>query len=399
MNLESIQQELQAAGLAGWLFFDHHHRDPMAYRILGLPSDGMVTRRWFYLIPASGAPRKLVHRIEAGGLDPLPGERAVYSQWGELRGELAKMLAGLGAHPKIAMQYSPGGAIPAVSMVDAGTIEMLRELGAEVVSSGDLISRFDATWSDAMLASHRAAGRAIDAAITGAFAHVRESLDNGGELTEYALQQWLVQRLQADGLDMDEAPIVATNAHAGDPHYLPASSGSSVIAPGDVLLLDVWGKLAQPGSAFYDVTWMGYVLRPGETEVPAEFAQTFAIARDARDAAIELALARIAAGAELRGFEVDRAARAVIATAGLGEFFVHRTGHSLGLDVHSTGANMDDFETHDERRVLPRTAFTIEPGIYCPGGRAFGVRTEVNVYVGARGAEVTGPRQREFVRI
>ncbi|HUX67039.1 MAG TPA: M24 family metallopeptidase [Terriglobales bacterium] len=398
MHLSAIQAELRARHLDGWLFYDHHHRDPIAYRVLGLPAQ-MATRRWYYLIPAEGAPRKLVHRIEAGALDPLPGERRVYARWGELEAGLRGLVAELGAAPRLAMQYSPGCALPAISLADAGTVETMRQLGCLVLSSGDLISRFDATWTAAMLANHRLAGRGVDAAIAGAFAWVRQELEGGRRLDEYRLQRWLVEQMQAGGLEVEEPPIVAVNAHAGDPHYQPPEQGSAPIAPGDLLLLDVWAKAPGAESAYYDVTWMGYCARPGEGAVPEEYAQAFAVARAARDAGIACVAERLAAGQKLRGYEVDRAVRGVIAAAGLGEYFVHRTGHSLGREVHATGANLDDFETHDEREILVGSGFTIEPGIYCPQGKPYGVRTEVNLYVGEGGAEVTGPRQQEIVRI
>lgn len=398
MHLSAIQAELRARHLDGWLFYDHHHRDPIAYRILGLPAL-MATRRWYYLIPAEGTPRKLTHRIEAGALDTLPGERRLYAQWGELEAGLRALVAELGATPRLAMQYSPGCALPPISLADAGTVETLRLLGCLVLSSGDLISRFDATWTAAMLAHHRLAGRGVDAAIAGAFRWVREQLDGGRTVDEYGLQQWLVEQMQTAGLAVEEPPIVAVNAHAGDPHYQPAAQGSAAITPGDLLLLDVWAKTPGGESAYYDVTWMGYCGRPGEAGVPEEFAQAFAVVRAARDAGIAFVSQRLAAGHKLHGFEVDRAVRSVVAAAGMAEFFVHRTGHSLGREVHATGANMDDFETHDEREILMGSGFTIEPGIYCPHGQPFGVRTEVNLHIGESGAEVTGPCQQEIVRI
>lgn len=398
MQLELMQAALRAQAVDGWLFYDHHHRDPMAYRILGLP-EAMATRRWYYLLPANGAPRKLVHRIEPGALDSLPGDRSEYAQWAELEGGLRGLLAGLPAHPRLAMQYSPGCQLPAISLVDAGTIEQIRALGCEVVSSADLIARFDAAWTPEMLASHQAAGRVVDEAIQGAFAHVRKSLDRGEALSEYQLQQWIQARLVAGGIMREEPPIVGVNAHAGDPHYQPAASGSSPIRPGDVLLLDVWGRMNQPGSAYYDVTWVGYVLRAGEPQVPDRFARVFAIAAAARDAGIRRVQEAVAAKRSLSGFEVDQTVRGVIRAAGLEEFFIHRTGHSLGREIHASGANMDDYETHDSRQILPHSAFTIEPGIYSPHGEPFGVRTEINMHVGEGEAEVTGPIQREIVRI
>ncbi|MGH9393562.1 MAG: M24 family metallopeptidase [Terriglobales bacterium] len=400
LQLDDIQAELRACGIAAWLFYDHHHRDPIAYRILGLAEAMMATRRWYYLIPAQGAPRKLVHRIESGALDAVPGTRALYSRWSELDAALARLVAGLDGD-KIAMQYTPACALPAITLADAGTVEQIRALGCEVVSSGDLISRFDATWTAAMLANHAVAGRAVDAAIQGAFARVRQHVDQRACLTEFELQHWIAAQLAAAGMVGGEPPIVAVNAHAGDPHYQPSSSGSARIQPGDLLLLDVWASVGGDEGCYYDVTWMGYCLRPGESAVPAQLSEIFAVVRGARDAAIALSCSgAIASSAGLRGFQVDQAARAVIDQAGLGEYFVHRTGHSLGRDVHATGANMDDFETRDQRRILPGTAFTIEPGVYCPTGRPLGLRSEVNIYVDGGGrAAVTGPIQGEIVRI
>ena len=404
VDIDAIQTELRTRELDAWLFFDHHHRDPIARRILGLPAAGLATRRWFYLVPAEGEPVRLVHRIEAGVLDGLPGERRFYAGWRELDHELRRLIAGLGPRPVIAMHYSPGGALPAISLVDAGTVEQVRTLGAEVASAGDLITRFDAVWTPEMLTSHRAAGAVIDAAIRGAFAAVRRALDQGRTLTEAGLQAWIVGQLHQGGLLVEEPPIVAVNAHAGDPHFQTGGprddgGGDTAIAAGDLLLLDVWAKCATPGAAYYDVTWVGYCLRPGETAPPAALERVFALACAARDAAIDLVSATVAAGGRPRGCDVDRAARAVIEAAGLGRFFTHRTGHSLGVEVHASGPNLDDFETQDVRELVPGCAFTVEPGIYAPQGAPFGVRTEINMYIGANGAEVTGPRQQEIVRI
>lgn len=398
MDLEAIQAGLRAQGVDGWLFYDHHGRDTIARRILGL-ADGMATRRWYYLVPAEGTPRKLVHRIEAGALDAVTGERQEYSQWRELESGLRGLMRGLGRAPKLAMQYSPGCELPAVSLADAGTVEQVRALGCEVVSSADLIAQFDAGWTAAMLESHRRAGRVIDTAIAGAWAEVRRALAAGSPLSEFGLQQWIQEQLAAGGIAREEAPIVGVNAHAGNPHYQPAAEGSSRIEEGDELLLDVWGRMDERGSAYYDVTWVGYVLRAGESTVPERLAQVFAVAAGARDAGIERVHAAVRRGETVRGYQVDQAVRGVIEAAGLGEYFVHRTGHSLGREIHATGANMDDYETHDTRAILPGSAFTIEPGIYCPRGEPMGVRTEVNVYVGEGHAEVTGPVQREIVRI
>jgi len=400
MDLHSIQLELQAHKLDGWLFYDHHRRDPIAYRILGLP-DQMASRRWYYYIPAQGEPRKLAHRIESGALDGLPGSKALYSQWKELSEQLKALLNSDRGGARVAMQYSPGCDLPAVSLADAGTVEQIRGLGCEVVSSADLISRFDAAWTPAMLASHRRAGQVIDATIRDAFARVRVALDAQESWNEFELQQWMVDRMRAGGLAA-EPPIVAVNAHAGDPHYQPEAKGSSRITAGSLLLLDVWGKetrIPAADAAYYDVTWVGYCLQPGEANPPPAMVSVFNVVRDAREAGIALVQEAVAAGRRLCGFEVDQRVRAVIQSAGLGEFFVHRTGHSLGREVHASGANMDDFETHDVRQILPHTAFTIEPGVYCPHGQPFGVRSEVNVYLGNGTVEVTAPRQAEIVRI
>jgi Xaa-Pro aminopeptidase len=387
--IKAIQAELRSQRLDGWLFYDFHHRDPIAARVLGLHG-GMGTRRWFYLIPRQGAPRKLVHRIESAALDSLPGKKLEYAGLDELKKHLRGMLAGC---RKVAMQYSPRNAIPYVSMVDAGTVELVRAQGCRVVSSADLVQRFEACWSAAQYRSHRDAGRVIHQVIQGAFARAASQVGAAkrkSALTEYDLQQWILKRFRAAGVVTDEPPIVAVNAHAGDPHYEPRPSGSSRIRRGDLLLLDVWGKMDRPASVYYDVTWVGYLGR----EVPAKYAKIFAIVAAARDRAIAFVQESLAAGRVVQGWQVDRAAREVIGKAGYAKYFVHRTGHSIGQEVHGAGANMDGLETHDERRLLPRTCFSIEPGIYLP---EFGVRSEVNVYIDGSRARVTGPVQAEIL--
>jgi Xaa-Pro aminopeptidase len=346
------------------------------------------TRRWFYLIPAKGAPRKLVHRIESAALSRLPGKEQIYASLNELTTNLRTMLAGC---RKVAMQYSPRNAIPYVSLVDAGTVEMVRAQGARVVSSADLVQRFEACWTPAQYRSHLQAGRVIHRTIQAAFARAASQVRSArGAMTEYDLQQWILQRFRAAGIVTDAPPIVAVGRHAGDPHYQPPARGSSRIRAEDLLLLDVWGKLNRPGSVYYDVTWVGYLGR----EVPVNYARIFAIVAAARDRAIAFVQQAIAAGRAVQGWQVDRAARDVIRKAGYGEYFVHRTGHSIGQEVHGAGANMDGLETHDVRRLLPRTCFSIEPGIYLPD---FGVRSEVNVYIDGRRARVTGTVQREIL--
>ncbi len=387
-NLQAIQSELKGRGFDGWLLYDHHHRDPIAYRLLGIEAT-MVTRRWYYFIPASGTPQKIVHRIEAARLDALPGEKNLYSAWGEQR---EKLKAILGSAKKVAMQYSPFNNIFTVSMVDAGTVDLLRSFGVEVVSSVDLIQHFEARWTDAQHQMHLEAGKQVDEVMQQSFARIAAHIREGKPLTEYALQQWIMEQFSARGLTTDEPPIVGWNEHSGDPHFSPRAEDKRSVQTGDWVLLDMWAKLDKPHSVFYDITWVGYV----GAEVPAHHQEVFTIVRDARDAAVNRVSQAIARGETLHGYQVDDAAREVIRRRGYGDYFVHRTGHSIGEDVHSTGANMDNLETHDERELVPGLCFSVEPGIYLP---EFGVRSEVNVYVSEKSAGVTGPAQKEIVRI
>lgn len=389
MDLAAIQQALRARSMDAWLFYDHHHRDPIAYRILGLSPHSMVTRRWYYLIPAHGEPRKLVHRVEPGHLDSLPGTKDEYSAWQEMQTKLRHLSSN---YPRIAMQYSPDNLIPYVSLVDAGTAELIRSFGPKLVSSADLITRFEAVWTPSQYEMHRTAGQVIDEAIPAAFQEIRRRIETGQAPTEYDMQQWLIERMQAGGLLIEEPPIVAVDAHAGNPHYEPTPSGSAIIGENQLVLLDVWGKLNQPGAVYYDVTWMGYT----GTKLPKAAETVFNLVRDARDAAISFVANAIPAGRLIQGWEVDHAARSVIEAAGYGPYFVHRTGHSIGEQTHGNGPNMDNLETHDEREIIPNVCFSIEPGIYLPD---FGVRLEVNMFVGEGTAEVTGPVQQKIVTI
>ena len=381
-DIAAIQSALAEHKIDAWLFYDILHRDPIAYRVLGL-DHALAKRRWFYMIPSKGAPRKLVHRIEAGALDSLPGEKMVYAAAGELEKNLKKLI---GRAKKVAMQYSPNNQIPYISLVDAGTVELIRAQGCKVVSSADLVQQFEAVWTPAQLESHRAAGRAIDTITEAAFAEAARRVRAKEIFTEYDLQQWMLAQFRANGVVSDSAPIVAVGPHSGDPHYEPMPQGSAQVREGDLLLLDVWGKTAAPGSVYYDITWVGYL----GAKVPAKYAKIFTIVRDARDAAVDFVLKNVKAGRAIEGWQVDRAAREVIRKAGYADRFVHRTGHNIGQEVHGTGANMDSLETRDVRRVIPRTCFSVEPGIYLP---EFGIRSEVDVYVSDARAEVTGPAQ------
>jgi len=388
-DIKAIQSELRTAKLDGWLFYDFRHRDPIAYRVLGLSSDGMSTRRWFYLIPAKGEPRKLVHRIESRALDSLPGQKLVYAGQDELRKNLSRLL---GRAKTVAMQYSPRNAIPYVSMVDAGTVELVRSLGRKVKSSADLVQKFEACWTPAQLESHLAAGRVIDRITQDAFAHAARQVRNKVALSEYDLQQWILEQFRAHSIVVEEAPVVAVGPHSGDPHYEPKPNGSATIREGDLLLLDIWGKTQAPGSVYYDITWVGFLSRT----VPEKYAKVFAIVKAARDAAVRFVQDSVAASRDIQGWQVDQAARATIRKAGYAKYFVHRTGHNIGQEVHGNGANMDSLETQDARRIIPRTCFSVEPGIYLP---EFGIRSEVNVYVEEKRARVTGAVQSEILAL
>jgi Xaa-Pro aminopeptidase len=387
LDIAAVQRALRDDGLDAWLLYDFHGSNPIARRVAGLHATAkLTTRRWYYLIPVDGAPRALVHAIERDRLDHLPGDKTQYARHGELDAGLRALLTGC---TTVAMEFSPGCAIPYVSRVDAGTVDAIRALGVEVRSSGDLVQRFEAVWDASALASHQAASRALYGIKDRAFALVTQRMRNGDPVTELEVQNAMVDWFQEEGLVSDSSPVVAAQENAGDPHYLPTRERHRVIGHGMVLLLDLWGKLATPGAVYADITWVGYTA----TSVPPRYADAFTVIRDGRDAAVSLVQQAVRDGRELRGWEVDRAARDLIASAGYGERFVHRTGHSLGEEVHGNGVHLDDFETHDERRLLPGSGVTVEPGVYFED---FGLRTEINLYVGDRTATVTGPVQTEI---
>jgi len=388
MDISAIRAELHKADLDGWLFYDHHRRDPIAYRVLKI-NPAMCTRRWYYLIPAEGEPAKLVHRIEKGNLAGLPGIELQYSSWSEQREKLRKILEG---KKRVAMQYSPLNDIPYVGLVDAGTVELVKSFDVEVVSSADLVQLFEARWSDAALASHLAAGKVVHAAVRAGFAMIGDAVRSGKKISEFDVQQEIMRLFDAHGITTDEAPNVSVNGNSANPHYSPTRKSSQPIREGDFVLLDVWGKLAKPGSVYFDITWTGYV----DQGVAAIYGDAFNIVREARDAAIDLVQSAMRAGRGIHGYQVDDAARGVITRHGYGDFFIHRTGHSIGEDVHGNGANMDNFETRDHRKIIPRTCFSVEPGIYLA---EFGVRSEVNVFVEESDAWVTGEIQQAVIPI
>ena len=388
MDLSAIQAVLRERNIDGWLFYDHHHRDPIAYRVLGLPQNMMVTRRWFYIIPAEGEPTKLVHKIEAGHLDSLPGRKLQYSAWQELFENIKVMLKG---YRDIAMQYSPNNLVFTISLVDGGTLDLVRGLGKNVISSGDLVAQFESTLSDEQIKSHFAARDSIDAITAAAFKEIGTRVRNGGT-TEHKIQQWILEAFKRENMVTVDPPVVAVNRNSADPHYGPHAEGSSCIREGDFVLLDIWGKKDTPGSMYYDITWTVFVGR----EPSQKMREVFAVVRDARDVGVKTVIAAITAGRAIAGWEVDRATRNFIKSAGYGDYFIHRTGHSIASDIHANGANMDDLEIHDERRILANSCFSIEPGVYLP---EFGVRSEVNVLVRPNTAEVTGKIQHELVII
>lgn len=391
IDVGAVQQALKTEGLDGWLLYDFQGNNPVARRMTARPTKGghLSTRRWFYLIPASGQPQALVHAIESHNLDHLPGEKVVYAGREQLEDGLRRLLAG---RARVAMEYSPRGAIPYVSRVDAGTIELVRSLGVDVSSSGDLIQQFEARWSDAAIATHRKASEKLYRIKDLAFEAAAQRVRDGVATTEYDIQQLMAGWFRDEGLVSDSAPNVSAQENAGNPHYLPTATTHRAIRANELLLLDLWGKLDEPGSVYADITWVGFT---GATPTDPMRAAFDAVC-GARDAAVAVVQEAATAGREVRGFEADRAARKVLLDAGFGSAILHRTGHSLGENVHGDGAHLDDYETHDERRLLPGSGFTIEPGLYF---NEFGVRSEINVVWDATGPQVTGPRQKSIVAL
>jgi Xaa-Pro dipeptidase len=389
-DLAAIQSALRENKVDGWLFYDHHHRDPLAYSILGLDPHAHVTRRWYYFIPATGEPKKLVHRIESFKLDTLPGTKSVYSSWQELESQLQALLTGA---TKIAMQYSPRNAIMYVSMVDAGTIELLRSLGKEPVTSADLVSHFEAVLTDAQLATHYVAQKAIDEILDAAWKEIGTRARSGGT-TEYAIVQYLQQGLSRANLVWEHGPNVSAGPNSADSHYEPTAAKSRPIRTGDFVLIDIWGKLANdPTAVWYDITWTGVVNRQ-----PTEREQLiFTTVRNARDASVKAVQEAFTSNTSIAGYQADDASRNVIRKAGFGDAFTHRTGHNIGPELHGNGAHLDNLETHDERLILSNTCFSVEPGLYFPG--EFGIRSEVDMIARKGKAEVTGRIQTELVRM
>ena len=390
LDIGAVQKALKADGLDAWLLYDFHGSNPVSFRLAGMAEAGhLATRRWFYLIPQSGEPQALVHAIERYNLDHLPGSKTVYAGREKLQEGLAGLLKG---RKRVAMEYSPNNAIPYVSRVDGGTIELIRSLGADVVSSGDLIQQFEAHWDDTAIATHRAASEKLYRIKDRAFEEITRRLRGGIATTEYDIQQEMVAWFKEEGLVSDSAPCVSAQENAGNPHYLANATTHRTINKDEIVLLDLWGKLDTPASVFADITWIGFT----GPNVPDRMAKAFGAICGARDAAVDAVQNAANAGREVRGFEADQAARRVLIDAGYEDAILHRTGHSLGENVHGNGAHLDDYETHDERRLLPGSGFTIEPGLYF---KDFGVRTEINMVWAAAGPEVTGPRQKAILSL
>jgi Xaa-Pro aminopeptidase len=380
-NLASIQAALRELGLDGWLVCDFRGSNLLGRRVLGFRDDQVGSRRWFYFIPAQGEPAKLVHRIESGALDHLPGGKTIYLRWQELEVGVQGLVKGA---KRIAMEYSPRNANPYVARIDAGTIELVRSFGPQLVSSGDLIQRFEAVWDAEQWQMHQAAAVHTNSAYDVAWRLIAQRTAGGSSLRETEVQAAIMAHFLANGLTTYHPPIVAAGAHSGDPHFDTSPATDAAMKEGDFVLIDLWAKLDQPRSVYSDLTRVGFIGR----QVPKQFQHVFQIVAAARDAAIAKVREAFAARRPLPGWEVDQAARDVIDQAGYGQFFIHRTGHNIGQEVHGNGANMDNLETHEERLVMPGTCFSVEPGIYQP---EFGVRSEVNVFVDAGGqVHVTG---------
>ncbi len=391
MEIQSIQDALGEEQLDGWLFYYFHENDPLALKILGLNHSHFFSRRWFYLIPLKGEPVKLVHRIEETSLDSLPGTKLVYLGWRQLQEKLAELLAGCN---RVAMQYSPLNAVPYVSRVDAGIVELVRSLNVAVLSSANLVSRFEATMNEEQKNTHIRAVETLRSTVFQAFGRIRNAIDANKGINEYEVQQFILERFREAGMESNSDPIVAVNANSGSPHYQPTLNTHSPIRSGDFVLIDLWAKFSKPGNAIYgDITWTGFV----GTSVPSKYTEIFNVVSGGRDAALSLVKEAVSNNRQLFGYEVDDAARSYISDKGYGEYFIHRTGHSIGTEVHANGTNIDNLETRDERKLIPDTCFSIEPGVYLP---EFGIRSEIDVFIGSSEVVVAGsPIQSEVIPI
>ncbi|MFN0156465.1 MAG: M24 family metallopeptidase [Bacteroidota bacterium] len=392
MQLEQIQEELRARKLGGWLLCDFHHRDHLAYRVLGLDSTRMTTRRWFYFIPAKGEPRKLCHTVEPGKLDSLPGSKTLFLAWEQLHSSLKKIL---GSPKKIAMQYSPKNNIPYVSLVDAGIIELVKSFGHKIASSADLVQRFESLISEEGYRLHKEAGVVMDKIRAEAFDQIRQAIASNNGMTEYDLTNWMMRRFKESGLITTDAPIIGTNEHPADPHFESTPANTRPFKKGDTVLIDMWAKKNVPGGIYYDITWLGFI----GNDPPKKYVDIFETARDARNAAISFVKDKFAKGKLCYGWQVDDASRNVVKKRGYAKYFLHRTGHSIGEEVHGNGVNIDNLETRDDRQLMPGSCFSIEPGIYL-AHESMAVRSEINMFIRHDGVpEVTGEMQEKLILI
>lgn len=392
MNLAKIQEALIEHGLDGWLFYDFHKRDNIAARILSIDTKKHISRRWFYYIPSQGIPQKLNHAIEPWVLDHLPGEKSIYLAWEKQHQQLKQIL---GNAKKVAMQYSPNNSIPYISIVDAGTVELVRGFGVEVVSSADLVSIFESKLDTDEIQSHIDAGIALQRIKNLTFAEVKRRILNNEFCDEFSIQQFMHNEMKNTGLTWSDGPIVAVNEHAADPHYEPSSDNTNIIKEGDLLLLDLWAKLDKPKSIYYDITWMGFV----GSKVPENMSKIFSILAAARDEALNFIINKFENKTPLYGWEIDSVCRNVVETAGYGQYFTHRTGHNIGEEVHGNGTHIDNLETKDNRLIIPGTCFSIEPGIYIPDQK-IGFRTEIDVMISLDGEPIVyGDIQNDIISI
>ncbi len=381
LNVAAIQDSLRRFGIDAWLLYDFRGTNPLARRVLGMSDDNVGSRRWFYCIPAEGEPMKLVHRIETSALDGLPGAANVYLKWQELNAGVERLVTGMS---RVAMEYSPNNANPYVSRVDAGTIELVRQFGCDVVSSGNLVQQFEAVWDEQQWQMHLEASEHTDAAFARVWSFIANRIRSNQRVTEYMVQQEIMQHFAEHGMTTYHPPIIGVGPHSGDPHFEPDIENDTEMREGDFVLVDLWAKMDRPRGVYSDLTRVGYI----GSSVPARYEEVFQVVARARDAGIAIVKSAFAKGESLQGWQVDKATRDVIENAGYGDAFIHRTGHSIGQETHGNGANMDNLEMRDERLVLPGTCFSIEPGIYLP---EFGVRSEVDVFVDWQGiVHVTG---------
>jgi Xaa-Pro aminopeptidase len=373
-QIERIQQKLTEYGYDGWLLYNFRGVNPFATKILDMASGKLSSRRYFYFIPSKGIPQKLVHSIEQYDLDHLPGEKTIYNQWTTLHAGLKKILSG---SRKVCMEYSPNNDIPYLSKVDAGTVEFIRTFGVNVVSSGDIVQYFEARWTDEQYADAQETAGVLLRTIDKAFGFIGERLRAAVPVTEYDVQQIIMTEFEQNHLTTYAPANCSVNGNGANPHYDPSAEHSSVIKKGDYILIDWWAKKKKPGAVYADFTWVGYA----GTEIPKKYQEVFDIVKGSRDAAVEFLKKEFGAGRKVRGCDVDDVTRKYIAQHGYGEYFVHRTGHNIGEEVHGNGAHIDNFETMDVREIIPETCFSIEPGIYLPG--EFGIRLEIDVYISA----------------